>query len=64
MSTRHQAKRRREYGPRRHELLERRVRVTDRGRAEQAPMSDAAAVEARVAFRPLILPPPMPSMGD
>ena len=64
MSSRHQANRRRQYGPRRHELLERRERVADAPRFERDERPDVYDLDIAVAFRPMALPPTLPTMGD
>ena len=64
MSTRHQAKRRQHYGPRRHELLERRDRVADHPRLEHDERADAYDLDLAVRFLTVALPPPLPTMGD
>ena len=64
MSTRHQAKRRRLYGPRRHEVLERRPREPETIRPGRDEPAVDDGVEVAVAFLALGLPAPRSTMGD
>lgn len=64
MSTRHQAKRRRLYGPRRHEVFERRPREPDTTRPGPDELAVGDGVEAAVAFLALGLPSPRQTLGD
>lgn len=56
MSTRHQARRRHMYGPRRHELVERRVREPEPARAGRDELGADHDIEVAVAFLALGLP--------
>ena len=64
MSTRHQAKRRRLYGPRRHDLVERRVREPARVRADRAEDTMDRDVEAAGVFVVRAQPAPLTTLED